>query len=248
MSKLKFAQSIAMLLLVVLSAFVFAGCGPSGPPSIGEVVSAKSLDASYKPVELTTTYMPTDEFQLSVEVKNLVAGSVVSVKYSVDGQPYEESTLTADKAGSGYYGFSLKGSVTGHQPGKYKADVYLDGALSKTIEFTVEQAGPPALTKVVFAKALDRDKRPTNLTDTYTSKETFFICALGENMVAGAKVEIKVIYEDQNVSNSFDVTTPGTQYFTLTIDPSTDGHPIGNYQVEVYLDGNLAATGSFSVK
>jgi hypothetical protein len=248
MNQTKLAKPIALFLLVVLSAFAFAGCGPSGPPSIGEVVSAKSLDASYKPVNPTTTYKPSDEFQLSVEVKDLVVGSTVTVKYSVDGQPYDESTLTADKAGSGFYGFSLKGSITGHQPGKYKAEVYLNSVPAKTVEFTVEQAGPPALTKVVFAKAIERDNRPTNLTSTYTPKEKFFVCALGENMVVGSKVEIKIIYQDQNISDSFDVTTAGTQYFTLSVDPSADGHPTGDYKVEVSLDGTLATTGGFSVK
>jgi hypothetical protein len=248
MKHTKLAKPITLFLLVVLSAFAFAGCGPSGPPSIGEVVTAKSLDAEYKPIDPTTIYKPTDEFQLSVEVKNLVVGSNVTVKYIVDGQPYDESTITADKAGSGFYGYSLKGSITGHQPGKYKADVYIDGVLAKTTEFTVEQAGSPSLTKVVFAKALDRDNRPTNLTAAYTSKEKMFVCALGENLVAGSKVEIKIIYQDQNISDSFDVTKPGTQYFTLTVDPSTDGHPSGDYKVEVYLDGALATTSGFSVK
>jgi hypothetical protein len=249
MNKTKLAKPIALFLLVILSLFAFAGCGPSGPPSIGEVVSAKSLDADYKPINPTTTYQPGDEFQLSVEVKNLAIGSVVTVKYSVDGQPYEESTLKADKQGSGYYGFSLKSGVTGHQPGSYKAEVYLDGVLAKTAEFNVEQAGPPSLTKVVFAKALDRNNRPTNLTASYTSKEKMYVCALGENLIAGSKVEIKVIYEGQEISDSFDVTNPGTQYFTLTVDPSADGgHPLGDYTVEVYLDDSLATTSNFSVR
>jgi hypothetical protein len=75
-----------------------------------------------------------------------------------------------------------------------------------------------------------------------------FVCALGENLVAGSKVEIKVIYEGQELSDSFDVTNPGTQYFTLTVDPSAEGHPLGDYSVEVYLDGTLATTSSFAVR
>jgi hypothetical protein len=244
----KLAKPIALFLLAAISAFTFAGCGPSAPPSIGEVVTATNLDADYKPINPTTTYKPNDEFQLSVEVKDLTVGSVVAVKYLVDGQPYDENSITADKAGSGYYGFSLKGSITGHQPGSYKAEVSLNGVLAKTVEFNVEQAGPPALTQVVFAKALDRDNRPTNLTSTYSAKEKLFVCALGENMLAGSKVEIKIIYEGQEISDSFDVTSPGTQYFTLTVDPSEGGHPLGDYTVEVYLDGALTTTSSFSVK
>lgn len=166
----------------------------------------------------------------------------------VDGQPYDESTVTADKAGGGFYGYSLTGSSTGHQPGSYKADVYLDGVLAKTVEFTVEQAGPPAITKVVFAKALDRDNRPTNLTSSYAQGEKIFVCALGENMLVGSKVDIKIIYQDQDISDSFDVTRAGTQYFTLTVSASETGHPADEYSVEVYLDGALATTGAFSVK
>lgn len=101
MNPSKLTKPITLFLLVILSAFTFAGCGPSGPPSIGEVVTARSLDADYKPINPTTTYLPSDEFQLSVEVKNLTVGSVVNVKYVVDGQPYDESTSrpTSEAAG-----------------------------------------------------------------------------------------------------------------------------------------------------
>jgi len=248
MKHTKSVKFVILSCLAVLAAFAFAGCGPSGPPSIGEVVTAKSLDASYKPVDPTTTYKPNDQFQVSVEVKNLIVGSTVLVKYSVDGEPYEQTTLTADQEGSGYYGFSLKAGESGHQPGSYQAEVYIDGTLAKTVEFTVEQAGPPAISKIVIAKGLVSNNRPTDPTDSYAPTDKMFISALGENMVKGAKVDLKIIYEGQDISDSFDVTHAGTQYFTLTVDPSADGHPLGDYTVETYLDGALALTGGFSVK
>lgn len=245
---MRLTKFIALFLLVVISAFAFAGCGPSGPPTVGDVVSAKSLDGDYKPVDPTTTYKPADKFQLSVEVKNVVEGTAVNVKYSVDGEPYEESTITAKKAGSGYYGFSLTPNENGHQPGNYKADVYLDGALAKTVEFTVEQDGEPTITKVVFAKSIDANNKPADLTDSYAPTEKIYVSALAENMVKGAKIDIKVLYEGQEIADSFDVKHPGTQYFTMSVSPADNGNPVGDYKVEVYLDGKLAQSGSFSVK
>jgi hypothetical protein len=75
-----------------------------------------------------------------VQVKNLILGSNITVKYAFEGEHVKEAdtSLIADKAGSGYYGFSLKPPAEGFAVGNYTAEVYLDDTLSATVTFSVQ--------------------------------------------------------------------------------------------------------------
>lgn len=133
-------KNLFLPVLAAICALVIAqiACAAGGPPAVGEVVSAKDLDASYKPVDPTATYKPSDTFKISVEVQNIEVGNIVNVKYVFDGEEYYASTLTADQEGSGYYGFTLQPSSDGHAIGQYTVEVSLNGKLEKSITFTVE--------------------------------------------------------------------------------------------------------------
>jgi uncharacterized protein YfaS (alpha-2-macroglobulin family) len=226
-------------------------CQIGGPPAIGEVVVAKSLDADYKPVDPTTTYTTDDPvISISVEVQNMVVGSVVDVKYKVDGVDYESLTSTADESGSGYYGFTLT-AESGHTPGAYTAEVYLDGALAKTVTFKIEPSGPPTIVAAVAAKSLDDDYKPVDPTSTYAPSETFYISVQVKNMMSGSNVTVKYAYEGEFVPE-LDTTViadkAGSGYYGFNLTPPTDGFPVGAYTAEVYLDGALATTLTFTVQ
>lgn len=113
---------------------------PSGPPSISSVVATRSVDENFKATDPTSTFSPSDAFHLSVQVKNILVGSNITVKYYIDGTHAEEAdtTLIADKAGSGYYDFTLTPPTDGFPIGKYTAEVYLDDVLSDSIDLLVK--------------------------------------------------------------------------------------------------------------
>ena len=73
---LKFLFAFFLLALASLACSLMPG-----PPSIGEVVTAKSLASDYKPVDPTTKYTSDDTFYVSVEVNDLVVGSVSEIKF-----------------------------------------------------------------------------------------------------------------------------------------------------------------------
>ena len=112
----------------------------SGPPSIAGAVTARSLDENYQPVNPTAVFGTSDTFYISVNVKNLVVGSDVTVKYTYEGEYASDAdtTVVADQAGSGYYGFSLTPPPDGFPIGNYTAEVYLDGVLATTVAFSVQ--------------------------------------------------------------------------------------------------------------
>lgn len=236
---------LAFLVLVLAS----MACALTPDPSIGEVVPAKSLDDDYKPVDPTTTYTSDETFSISVEVKNLVKGSVVTVKYLQDGKVYEETTITADDEGSGHYGYTLSPGG-GHTPGDYSAEVYLDDKLEKTVSFTVKASGPPSIGAVVPAKNLDEDYKPVDPTTVYDPTDVFYISVQVKNLVVGSVVSVKYKldgeeYSDGDTTLTADKFGSGYYGFKLT---SAGEHPVGKYTAEVSLDGKLVETVRFEVK
>ncbi len=218
-----------------------------GPPAIGEVVMAKNLDSDYKPVDPTTVYGSDDTLYVSVEVNDLIIGSVVDVKYKFGSELYKDSTLTADEEGSGYYGFKLS-TEGGHTPGDYTAEVYLDGKLIKTVEFKVEASGPPSIGEVVAAKGLDADYKPVDPTSTFSPNDVFYISIRVKNLVVGSVVTVKYKLEGEDYSDTTlaaDKFGSGYYGFKLSAD---GGHATGNYTAEVYLDDKLVKTVEFTVK
>ena len=161
-TNMKRSKLLIAVLALALPFILSLACGSSGPPAIGEVVMAKSLDANSKPVDVTSTYQPEDTFYVSVQVTDLVVGSIVKVQYKLNGDSYEEQIQTANEAGSGTYNFSLVPTDSGHVPGSYTADVYLDGVLAKTVAFTVEGDAQAQIIDVVLSTSLDANNKPVN--------------------------------------------------------------------------------------
>ncbi len=234
-------NNLLIALFALLLPFLFSlACGSSGPPAIGEVVTAKSLDADYKPVDPTSSYQPGDTFYHSVQVMNLKAGSTVKVQYKLDGELYKESSVTADKDGSGYYGFTLE-SVSGHIPGNYTAEVYLDDTLAKTVSFTVEGDTTAKIVSVVTAKNLDSNYEPVDPTSTYQTTDTLYVSVKVRNVKPG--MEIKLVYtfgkqtEDQTITTN---SLAGEGNFGFQLSPPATGYPEGDFTVEAFLDGTSA--------
>ncbi|MBN2116465.1 MAG: hypothetical protein JW730_07840 [Anaerolineales bacterium] len=231
-NKLFIAMAAFALFLAALA------CAGGGPPAITDVVTAKSLDESYRPVDPTSSYQPEDVISVSVHVENLVVGSTVKVQYKLNGELYEEFSLAADEAGSGYYGFTLAPNEYGHVPGSYTVDVYLDGTLVKTVAFTIEGDTKAEILGIVLAKGLAEDSAPIDPTNTFLPSEVVHVSVEIRNMVAGSEIQLVYTYEDgQSVEQTSTIDVTGSGYLGFTFAPSADGHPSGEYTLEVSLDG-----------
>jgi hypothetical protein len=239
---LKFLAFFALLVLVSLACQLSAG-----PPAIGDVVTAKSLDADSKPVNPTSTYSSDDVIYISVQTNDVVVGSVVEVKYKLAGVDYSNTSLTSDKAGSGYFGFQLT-ATGGHTPGDYTAEIYLDGKLAKTVAFKIVASGPPSVVDVVPAKTVDADGKPVEPTTTFSPTDTIYVSVRVKNLVVGSKVKVVFISNGASQDSTLTADKPGSGYDTFSLTPPASGNSKGDYKAEVYLDDALVQTVTFTVK
>jgi hypothetical protein len=101
------------------------------------------------------------------------------------------------------------------------------------------------------------DEDGNNPTSVFAPPDVFYIVGDLNNAPAGTVVEAKwqavqiegyepgeVIYE-QTINDFTEENFSGTVYFQLSND---GGWPVGQYKVDVYLDGSLAGTVPFSVQ
>ncbi len=132
-------RGLLLVLLVLAVLPLLVSCGPPPPPSVDGVTMATSVDSDYKAVGATTTFKPTDKFYASTQVSNIIVGTKIESRwyFGSDEITQGRSAITSDKAGSGYYAFSLSSSSAFPQ-GDYKVEIYLDGTLVKTISFKVQ--------------------------------------------------------------------------------------------------------------
>jgi hypothetical protein len=234
---MKSNKLLIAVLALVLPFILSVACGSSGPPSIGEVVTAKSLDENYKPIDVTSSYQPEDTFYHSVQVKNLAAGSIVKIQYKLDGETYKESTVTAEEGGSGYYGFILE-SASGHVPGNYTAEVYLDDVLAKTISFTVEGNTQSEILDVVLAESLDSEFKPVNPTTIYKPNDTITVSVKVKNVKTGLEIKLIYTFGDQTEEQTITTTAmAGEGNFGFELNPPASGYPTGDFTVEAFLNG-----------
>jgi len=232
------------VLALALPFILSLACGSSGPPAIGDVVMAKGLDANSEPVDVTSTYQPGDTFYVSVKVTDLVVGSTVKVIYKLDNEIYHESTpLTADTAGSGAYNFQLEPSASGHMPGSYTAEVYLDNVLAKTVSFTVEGDAQAQIDNVSLATSVDENKQSINPTTTFSPTDAIHVSVHYKYVKSGAEIKVVLNFAGSDTfkattdesTSKVDATGSGTIDFSWS--PPSDGWATGDYTVEVFLDG-----------
>ncbi len=224
---------------VLASLFSLFACS-SGVPAIGDVLVATNLDESSKPVQTTASYQPSDTFYISVRVIDMVVGSEVNIQYKLDGELYEESTLAAHEAGTGQFGFSLMPPEAGHMPGSYVVEAYLDGKLAKTVTFTVEGDVLPQIVDAVLAKSLDADNKPVDPTDIFAPTDVIYLSVKGIHLKPGMEVKVVYAYSDGQTQESVHtVENNRSGYLAFSLSPSEKGHLIGNYSLDIYLDGEI---------
>ncbi len=107
----------------------------------------------------------------------------------------------------------------------------------------------PAVRNVVVARRLDDRQRPIDSTRVFEPNDTFFCSVEVENLEAGSQVTAKWFYEERNL-DQFTLTTDtaGSGYLGFNLSPDTGVWSLGDYRVEIELNGSKERTVNFSVQ
>lgn len=137
--------------LLVLVALLAVACGPSGPTSVSKIEIARD-ESKGQPVEVATTLAPkNNEIHAFVTLANPADGTKIRLVWvAVDAGDKKGAELDSSEAELARWQDYIHGQMTlenGWPPGQYRLDVYVNGQLSQSANFTVTApTGSRALT------------------------------------------------------------------------------------------------------
>jgi hypothetical protein len=135
------SKKLSVLLAVIALLLSTLACAlVAGEPSLTNPRMTTDSDG----VNTTTVYSSTDAFYAVADLSNVETGSMVDAKwYLVSAADYDPGEIQStsltidDKNLYSYVSFELT-SETGWPVGEYKAELYLNGTLAHTINFSVQ--------------------------------------------------------------------------------------------------------------
>ena len=110
-------------------------------------------------------------------------------------------------------------------------------------------AAPVAVASVDLGTAVGADQKVTTPTTTFGTKDTIYAAVSTTGTAGNAAIGAKWTYQDgQTVNESSQTIAPNGPAVTSFHISKPDGWPVGNYKVEISLNGASVATKDFSVK
>jgi hypothetical protein len=112
-----------------------------------------------------------------------------------------------------------------------------------------DAAAPVAVASVDLGTAVGADQKVTAATTTFGANDTIYAAVSTIGTAPNAVLNAKWTYQDgQTVNESSQTIAPNGPAVTSFHISKPDGWPVGNYKVEISLNGTSAASKDFSVK
>jgi hypothetical protein len=215
--------------------------------------------------QTTTVFTPQDNFYLLGELSGSTGDTRLKAVWTavdIEGYAPNSSIDSAElTSGDGPFSFYLKRSLPAWPVGSYKVDFYVDGNLYQSIDFTVKGDAaavtqPPAdqSNAKIENIYLARDQNGSDATTVYGIKENFFLIgdlvgapeAGAQLMVTWTAVKVEGGAAENQQIDTYDEKLQNNTFWVSLV-PNTGEWPIGQYKVEVSLNGSLVDTRNFIV-
>lgn len=243
------------------------------PPKIiqNSVMAGDVSGDSFDPVNITNTFPANQGIFHAVLT---ISGAPDNTDFKVNWLSSDSSqigTFDLKSGGSRNLDFSFKPDAGKLPPGKYKVEIYVNGALDRTLDFAVSnvaQANPTQaqpttaaakpsglVGSVTMAKNTQGDdKQPVNPTKAFKASDTFHAVVHVVNAPANTKfnaawyvVDVGGATAPNTLIDHTEVPTEGTRNIDFTLSPQSTW-PVGLYRVEISVNGTLDTVTQFSVQ
>jgi hypothetical protein len=241
---------------------------------VTNAVTAKDVQGdTFDPIGITDSFPANQSiFHAIVTIANAPDNTAVQVVWS-DSANNSMGDFALNAGGSRNLDFSFKPNAGTLPAGDYKAAIYVNGALNRTLSFSVSgsaQAQPTAPAQAICASSspkasglisqvvMAEDSKganfdPVNPTVTFNASATFHAIVTVQN--APANTPFKATWCVTNVGtavaantliDSTELVTDGSRNIDFTLKPVSTW-PVGTYRVEIMVNGVLDRIVSFSV-
>jgi hypothetical protein len=262
------------LLFFILSAIVLAACG--GGPSetsqatneidgieIAEVVFAKTLDENMKPVDITTTFDPTEQVNVSVRIDGRPKEGLMTAKFMYKDKLIAEAPVDLSEINDGvlfstgndtYAGFSMTHDDPLYISPYYTVNLSVNGKDAGDYGYSVI---PPAdaietvVRRTEFAKGVTALMDPIEPTTVFSPSDNVFFIGNGDFgrlswLQAEWIVNENMLVEDCTKLIMLENNLPEDRfYFSCSVD---DGWPVGTNMVRLTVDDVVVTEATFTVE
>ncbi len=233
---------------------------------IANAVMARGVQSNtFEPVEITNEF-PADQgvFHTVVTIANAPDNTVIRVAWLSADSQVSEFLLAA--RGSRNLDFPLRPEGGRLPPGNYQAEIYVNGKLDRTLNFSVQgiraqqtipaTASVPSRTVVGVTMALDTqgaNKDPVNPTTVFSPTAVIHAVVAIETAPPNTKftatwyaVNVGTIVPPNTKIDSTDLTADKTRNLDFALSPTTTW-PIGKYRVEISVNGKPDLAADYTV-
>lgn len=234
------------------------------PAYLQDVVLAKGTEGdNFTPVDVTDVYEPTQStFHAIATLKDAPQNlKMRAVWYLVQAKGYnpntkiDENDLNVEQGGTRNLDFTLETTQKTWPPGEYCVEIYAEGNLALSKQFTVSgsdapsSAGPSAVKQVVLAEDADPASfKPINPTSTFKAGAAFIHATVEVGDAPVNTVFRARWYPPSQEPLDFELKTDGSRWLDFRLTPTPTGFPTGEYKVEIYVNDQLADTKTFTVE
>ncbi len=106
----------------------------------------------------------------------------------------------------------------------------------------------PRVADIAVGRTMNPDKTVADKTDNFIPTDTIHVSVKTEGAAQGARLQTRWYYNDKVVEESSEMISPTGPAVTEFHLSKPDGWPVGNYKIEVLLNGVSAGSKSFEVK
>jgi hypothetical protein len=229
------------------------------------VMAKKVKEDTFEPIGITDVFPANqDIFHAVVTITDAPEDTVFSALW-LTSSDYKVGFAEFKAGGSGNIDFSLTPADGMLPGGDYKIEIYVDGSLNRTLNFSVEQSPQEAsitttsaaetIQEIVLAKNTEgSEAEPVDPTTVFEPDSTIHAVVRINEAPAGTKYEASwfVIDAGEDVEknaliNKTNITTDGTRNIDFTLRP-LKSFPPGSYRVDISVNGVFHSSETFTIK
>jgi hypothetical protein len=225
--------------------------------NIEKVVLARTVDAETKePLDETKSFNGADAIlHCTVQMANTPSGTLLKARWYAVLENAQEvlDTTEIELERSGWVDFSLELTQNSLPYGNYAVDLFIDGKFDRTLPFIIEPAFPDGIVKeAVTSLALSDSYFPTTPTTVFPAATPTIYAPIYVSEQPAGTVFAANWYQHLDGGDRAPITSSEIAFddegwigFTLNL---TEGLPVGNYSVDILVDGEVVHTLEFGAQ
>ncbi len=221
---------------------------PAPTTDIDTVQICKTVDERNRAVDQTDVFLPTDPFFCSIHARAIQDGTPLAINWYCHDNLIKTDRFIVHQEGEANLYFQFDPPENNWDCGDYKADVLVNDRVARTIRFHVRSDPAAQVVGACLCRDIDQGTcEPVEPTDTYGPRDPFY-CSLKLDSPRTEDVSIKWVHGSTDVLNEVHTSTKvhTTHYLVFWLRP-TRTWDAGDYQAQLFVEGQLVKTLSFKV-